>query len=578
MSSIRRGGAVLAALVVAGLTAAAGAGSATAAPQRAAAGHALVQGSGSSWAANAVNQWISDVNSSGLQVVFTSSGSATGRKDFANRTTDYAVSDIGFQGTDSATKSSDTSNGRGYAYLPIVSGGTSFPYQLHGQGGALIRNLRLSGPTIAGIFTGKITNWRDPAILKDNNGDPSHQIPDQQVIPVVHSEGSGSSYQFTRYLDTGYKSTWESFAGTGPTEYFPVGKGNEVAENGSDGVINFLTSAAGNGSIGYDEYSYALGKNYPVAKVLNNGGYYTLPNQYNVAVALTKAQINTNPSSPDYLLQTLDNVYSYNDVRTYPLSSYSYMVIPTAADDPRMTTARRQTIADYLYYSICQGQKEMGPIGYSPLPVNLVQAGFDQVGKLHGADGSVNLNNENVGTCNNPTFIAGQPSSNYLAKIAPKPPACDAQGQGPCTGNGNTGQANPNGGKVANTGDVPSGSGGGSGGGSGAASGGGGAGGGGGGGSGGTSGALGGGSGGTAGTAGGASGAVAGTLGASGDTLGGTTGGGVNTATGTATTSATLLPAANGAGVPVAVVAGLLLLALLVAPPIVGLILRRGRS
>ncbi len=58
------------------------------------------------------------------------------------------------------------------------------------------------------------------------------------------------------------------------------------------------------------------------------------------------------------------------------MSSYSYMVIPTGHDDSKMTTAKRQTLADFLYYSVCEGQKEMGPIGYSPLPVNLVQASF----------------------------------------------------------------------------------------------------------------------------------------------------------------------------------------------------------
>src|ERR1700679_2012409 len=70
--------------------------------------HALISGSGSSWAANAVNQWISDVTSNGLQVVFTSSGSAQGRTDFRNVTTDYAVSDIGFQGVDPSNQSNDS--------------------------------------------------------------------------------------------------------------------------------------------------------------------------------------------------------------------------------------------------------------------------------------------------------------------------------------------------------------------------------------------------------------------------------------------------------------------------------------
>ncbi|MGZ4436999.1 MAG: phosphate ABC transporter substrate-binding protein PstS [Nocardioides sp.] len=419
----RRSLALSAALVVAGVALLPG----TAA--LAGASHAPITGSGSSWSSNAVNQWIADVQPNGLQVVFTASGSAIGRKDFANKTTDFAVSDIGFQGTDSVTGEQDTSQGRAYSYLPIVAGGTAFPYHLN-VGGKLLRTLRLSGPTLAKIFTNQITNWNDPAITADNNG---VALPSKPIIPVVHSEGSGSTAQFTRYLDTVHPSIWRPFFGaSGATEYFPR-KGDAIAQNGSDGVMNYIASDAADGAIGFDEFSYALGKNYPVAKVENTAGYFTAPTQYNVAVALTKAVINTDKSSPNYLLQDLTNVYSYGDARTYPLSSYSYMIIPTASDDARMTTAKRQTLADYLYYSICDGQKEMGPIGYSPLPINLAQASFDQIGKLKQADPGVDLTKRDISTCGNPTFVAGQPSRNYLAEIAPQPPACDKAGAGPCT-------------------------------------------------------------------------------------------------------------------------------------------------
>jgi hypothetical protein len=153
-------------------------------------------------------------------------------------------------------------------------------------------------------------------------------------------------------------------------------------------------------------------------------------------------------SSPDYLLQNLNNVYGYADNRTYPMSSYSYAIIPTASNDSTMTTAKRQTLADYLYLSICAGQQQMGPIGYSPLPINLVEASFQQMNLLHTADSKVVLGNENVTTCNNPTFIAGKPTVNHLAQIAPQPPACDKQGAGPCTGAVDTGQHNPTGTKT----------------------------------------------------------------------------------------------------------------------------------
>ena len=411
--------------------------------------HAQIQGSGSSWAANAVNQWVADEAQKGVKTVFTSTGSATGRKDFANVITDFGVTDIGYQGTDSSTGQSDTNQGRAFAYLPIVSGGTSFPYQVR-VAGQLVKNIRLSGTTLAKIFTNQITNWNDPEITSDNNG---RALPSLPIIPVVHQEGSGSTAQFTLWMNSQFPSIWQPFnGGPGSTEYFPRA-GDQISANGSDALISYLTSSAANGAIGYDEYSYALAKNYPVIKVENAGNYFTLPTQYNVAVALTQASINMDSTSPNYLLQNLSNVYTDNDPRTYPLSSYSYAIIPLDPNDKTMSTAKRQSIVDFLNYSVCGGQKEIGPIGYSALPVNLVQASFAQISKLHDADPAVDITNSDVSTCDNPTFVPGQPNQNYLAQTAPQPPTCDMSGAGPCAGAGDTGTAvvmNPNtGGKAA---------------------------------------------------------------------------------------------------------------------------------
>ena len=404
--------------------------------------HQLIEGSGSSWATNALNVWIANVTQNGLKVVFTSTGSATGRKDFGNATNDFAVSDIGYQGKDPQTGDTDlpcklntASNCRDYAYLPIVAGGTSFTYHLE-VAGRLVRNLRLSGATVAKVFTGSITNWNDPAIKADNNG---RSFPSLPIIPVSHAEGSGSSAQFTTYLDTQYPAIWRGYTGKpGETEYFPPSK-NGIQQTGSDGVMNFISSSSGNGSIGYDEYSYALAKNYPVVKLQNAAGYYTLPTQYNVAVALQKAQINTDKNSKNYLLQKLTDVYRDTDPRTYAMSSYSYMIIPTSASDPRMNTAKRQTLVDFIFYDVCQGQAQVGPVGYSALPLNLVQASFDQTSKLKAADSKVNIARRDPASCNNPTFVKGNLKANRLAQIAPNPAACDRAGAGPCSADGTAG-------------------------------------------------------------------------------------------------------------------------------------------
>lgn len=396
--------------------------------------YAQIEGSGSTWSQVIVTQWISDVDSAGMKVTYNGSGSSQGRKDFANGVTDFGISEIPYQGRDE-NGNADTNNGRDFAYLPIVAGGTAFTYQLK-VAGKRVKNLRLSGDTLAKIFTNKITKWNDPAISKDNNGASFPALP---ITPVVRSDGSGTTAQFTRYLDTMYPSLWRPYFGhSGLTSYFPK-KGRMIAAAGSDQVMNTISGAAGNGTIGYVEYSYPVNAHYPVVKVLNQGGYFVEPTQYNVAVALTQARINQDKSSQNYLTQVLDGVYRATDPRAYPLSSYSYMIIPTGATDRRMTTAKRQTLADFMYYSLCEGQSKAGAYGYSPLPLNLVQAGFQQLAKLKQADGNVDLTNRDVTKCHNPTFVAGHLTQNHLAQIAPRPATCDKAGHGPCGGATGTG-------------------------------------------------------------------------------------------------------------------------------------------
>jgi len=392
-----------------------------------AATYAQIEGTGSTWSQVIVSQWIADVDSKGMKVVYSGGGSSKGRKDFANGNTDFGITEVpyGFDGD-----SNDSAGSRQFAYLPIVAGGTAFTYQVK-VGGKLVKNLRLSGETITKIFANKITNWNDPAITKDNNGKALPSIP---IIPVVRSDGSGTSAQFTLWMKSEYPSIWSG----GQTSFFPK-SGKAVGQSGSDQVMNFIASSAGNGTIGYIEYSYAVNKNYPVVKVLNKGGYFVEPTQYNVAVALTKAVIKSD------LTQDLSGVYQSSDPRAYPLSSYSYMLIPTGKNDQRIgdlskgaPATKRQTLADFMFYSICEGQGKAGSYGYSPLPYNLVQAGFTQLNKLKAADSRVDVSGRDAKSCSNPTFDKSNLSKNKLAEIAPQPAACDKSGAGPCGGDTGT--------------------------------------------------------------------------------------------------------------------------------------------
>jgi ABC-type phosphate transport system substrate-binding protein len=520
---------------------------------------ALIRGAGSTWSSNAVNAWVANIHQQGVNVVFDGVGSAAGRTDYANGTVDFAASDIGYHGLQNGKNDRST---RPYAYLPVTAGGTSFPYNIV-VGHNRITNLRLSGLTIAKIFTNQITNWNDPAITHDNNG---RGLPSLPIITVVHSEGSGTTAMFTRYLNYEFPSLWTAFNNGqgGMTEYWPQQGSRQVAQDGSSQVMNFIRSASANGSIGVDEYSYPLNAGYPVVQMGNAAGYYVLPSMFNDAVALTQAQIDYNPNSPNYLLQNLDHVYNYRDPRAYPLSSYSYTIMPTSRTDEVMAKSgsppfpgKAQALADFLYYSICDGQTYIGNLGYSALPVNLVQAGFQQIEKIKTAAPQVNINQQNVQTCHNPTFVYGHPEQNRLAQVAPYPPLCDKAGYGPCTGilnankNGGRGSTGPNGGSPP-TSSTGSNGGGGGGNGSGGS---------GGGGSGGGSGGGGSGSGGSGGSGGGSINPLTGQLTGS----GGGSGGGSGAPSVPTTLAAGQSPEQT---VALGVLAALLLVAALVTPPL----------
>ncbi|WP_242088996.1 phosphate ABC transporter substrate-binding protein PstS [Curtobacterium sp. DN_7.5] len=391
-----------------------------------------ISGAGSSWSSVAIQQWAVNVQQYGMKVRYASTGSSDGRNQFKAGTVDFAVSEIPYGIKDGGV--TDVPPTVGYAYMPIVAGGTSFMYNL-ASGGKQITNLRLSGPVLAGIFTGSITSWDDPKIKADN---PGLELPKRKVVPVVRSDGSGSTAQFTTWMSKKYPSQWNAYckqAGRplpcGVTSNYPTipGKGF-IAQPNSQGVSGYVAQKANVGTITYVEYSYALKTGYPVAKVLNKSGYYVEPTASNVAVGLLGAKINTDKKSPSYLTQILDGVYDNPDPRTYPLSSYSYMIIPTTTD-ASLTTAKGKTLGAFDYYFLCEGQQQAEVLGYSPLPINLVQAGLDQVRRIPG----VQAKSIDIRKCNNPTFSAD--GKNTLAVKAPQPPACDKLGATQCnTGTG----------------------------------------------------------------------------------------------------------------------------------------------
>ena len=203
-----------------------------------------------------------------------------------------------------------------------------------------------------------------------------------------------------------------------------------IAQQGDPGVATYVAQASSNGAIGYTEYAWALEEGFPVAKLLNAAGYYTLPSPGHVAVSLLADQVNTsNPNDPaTYLTQNLSGVYSNTDPRNYELSAYSYFILPTDTSDG-MTTNKGYTIGSFGNYALCLGQSQVDVLGYSALPINLVQAGFAQLQKVPGSTVPAETTAA-IAQCNNPTFSTN--GTNTLAVNDPQPLACDKQGSTQC--------------------------------------------------------------------------------------------------------------------------------------------------
>ncbi len=367
-----------------------------------------IDGAGSTWSQIAIDQWRADVARQGLSVNYQGVGSTSGRVFYYQDQVDFAVSEIPFTSAyHDATGTASTNEvalaaHRPYAYLPIVAGGTSFMYHLD-INGQRVRNLRLSPNTLAKIFTGVITKWNDPAIATDN---PGLRLPALAIRPVVRSDGSGTTAQFTAFMASQTPDIWNAFCQRVGVQLNPCPSVslwpdiNAPSQQFSDGVAAFVAAPYNNGAITYVEYGYAQQRGFPVASVLNKAGYYTQPTAQNVAIALQGVTINADET------QNLAGVYTFPDPNAYPVSSYSYMIVPTTTAAP-FTAAKGETLSKFIEYFVCVGQQKAAQLGYSPLPKNLVQIAFDAVNKIPG-----HVAPPPIDQCDNPTirgtFVTGQ--------------------------------------------------------------------------------------------------------------------------------------------------------------------------
>ena len=355
--------------------------------QSAGASGVTISGTGSSYAAIAINAWVSQIYTSvGTSVNYQSSSSVLGLENFAQSLVDFGASEIGYSsGQTASTPPSD------YQYMPDIAGAMCVMYNVLGKTGQQVRQLLLNPETIAGIFTGTIRYWDDPAVATLN---PSAMLPHNPLTVTFRNDPSGDNYIFSDYIHVTSPSVWSGFTGAmgypdAATAIWPTpqsggnvaGQYNEsswVSQSGSDNASNYVASSLN--TMTYVETGYALQHNMPCAYVKNNfsgGGapQYVQPSEIADSLALTKDGINLTTGEQD-----LASVFLGDVDGGYPISAYSYLVTRSSG----LSADQGKALSQFVLFLSCQGQQSAARLGYAPLPPNLVAADWDAISKMNG--------------------------------------------------------------------------------------------------------------------------------------------------------------------------------------------------
>src|SRR5207244_3124702 len=170
--------------------------------------------------------------------------------------------------------------------------------------------LRFTPDILADVFFGKITKWND-ARIKDVN--PGANLPDQPIVVVHRSDGSGTTYIWVDYLAK-VNSEWEQKVGRGTSVKWPVGLGGK----GNEGVAGQVKNTPG--ALGYVELAYASTNKLPVAQIRNKAGKFvesTIESTTAAAAGLAK----TMPA--DFRI-SLTNAPGES---AYPIASFTWLLL-----------------------------------------------------------------------------------------------------------------------------------------------------------------------------------------------------------------------------------------------------------
>ena len=308
-----------------------------------------LDGAGSSAQESAMDAWRSafQKDNSSVTVNYDPSGSGAGIEKFNAGGIDFAASDSALNADKGEIDAAKKRCGADAIEVPNYVSPIAVLYNVQG-----VKDLQLSAKTIAQIFDGKITKWNDAAIAAENKG---AKLPSTTISPVHRSDESGTTDNFTDYLEQASEGAWSHPA----DKVWPIQSGE--AANGTSGVVAAV--GQGDGSIGYADLSQAGDLSSVKIKA---GSEYVEPSAAGAAKAMEASPLEDGRPASDLAVK-VDR--KSTESGAYPLLLASYLVACPTYDDAKTA----DNVKGFLSYVVSTEGQQAGAdnAGSAPLPASL---------------------------------------------------------------------------------------------------------------------------------------------------------------------------------------------------------------
>jgi phosphate transport system substrate-binding protein len=310
----------------------------------------MINGAGATFPYPIYSKWFDEYAKVDPSVRFNyqSIGSGGGQKQILAQTVDFGASD-GPMSDDNLAKAPGK-----LLHIPTVAGADVVAYNLPGNPA-----LKFDADTIAGIFLGQIKKWNDPKIAALN---PGVTLPDQEIVVVHRSDGSGTTYIWTDYLSK-ISPEWKTKVGTNTSVNWPTGIGGK----GNEGVAGQIKQTPG--ALGYVELIYAVQNKMPYADVKNAAGEFVKPTLESVTAALATADV------PDDFRFSMTNAPGKE---AYPIAGATWLLVYKQQKD----ATKGKKLVEFLKWAAKDGEKMAEDLQYAPLPESLQQRVLKRIDEI----------------------------------------------------------------------------------------------------------------------------------------------------------------------------------------------------